>query len=356
MRINKYIAETGYCSRREVDQLIAKRRVTINGRVAELGSTVEEDDDVRINGKPIAIKKPALVYLALNKPSGVVSTTDPEVPGNIVDFVAHRERIFPIGRLDKESEGLILLTNDGDIVNLILRKEGKHEKEYIVSVDKPLTPAFLRSMSNGVRILGQKTLPAKVTQEGERVFRIVLTQGLNRQIRRMCEALGYEVRKLQRVRVMNIHLGSLEKGQYRNLTEAEMKELFETLDYQPEREIAKPKSAYVPPAPVKKTSRRQLKPNQTPKSRSNASKPGTPERWDRGAEQPARGGQGNRGGQQGDRSFQGNRGGQQGDRSFQGNRGGQQGGRPGRQGQGGSPGGRNPQGRSGAPAKPGKRR
>jgi 23S rRNA pseudouridine2604 synthase len=257
MRINKYIAETGYCSRREVDQLIAKRRVTINGKVAELGSVVEEDDDVHINGKLIGLDKPKLVYLALNKPSGVISTTEQGVPGNIVDFVNHKERIFPIGRLDKESEGLILLTNDGDIVNRILRQEGKHEKEYIVVVNKPVTQQFLRSMASGVRILGTKTLPAKVVQEGERVFRIILTQGMNRQIRRMCEVLGYEVRKLQRIRVMNILLEGLKPGEYRNLTEDELQELFTTLDYQPEREIAKPKSKPQPPVTPQSTNPRR---------------------------------------------------------------------------------------------------
>ncbi|WP_109689608.1 23S rRNA pseudouridine(2604) synthase RluF [Tumebacillus permanentifrigoris] len=257
MRINKYIAETGYCSRREVDQLIAKRRVTINGKVAELGSVVEEDDDVHINGKLIGDKKPLLVYLALNKPSGVISTTEQGVPGNIVDFIGHKERIFPIGRLDKESEGLILLTNDGDIVNRILRQEGKHEKEYIVTVNKSITQQFIRSMASGVRILGTKTLPAKVSQEGERVFRIILTQGMNRQVRRMCENLGYEVRKLQRVRVMNIRLAGMKSGEYRNLTEEELQELFAALDYQPEREIAKPKSKPQPPITPQSTNLRR---------------------------------------------------------------------------------------------------
>ncbi|MBL0388848.1 pseudouridine synthase [Tumebacillus sp. ITR2] len=323
MRINKYIAETGYCSRREVDQLIAKRRVTINGKVAELGSVVGEDDDVHINGKLVGLNKPALVYIALNKPAGITSTTDADVHGNVVDYIGHKERIFPIGRLDKESEGLILLTNDGDIVNLILRKEGKHEKEYLVSVDKPVTQQFLRQMATGVRILGQKTLPAKVSQEGERMFRIVLTQGLNRQIRRMCEALGYEVRRLQRVRVMNIHLGGLQKGEYRNLTEDELQELFAALDYQPEREIAKQKSAPVPKPPISTNPRRQGRTQQSgrgkgkDKSKANYQKPGTPERWERQSEGD-RPNQGNRP-QQGEGSYQGNRS-QQGDGSYKGNR------------------------------------
>ncbi|QHT58743.1 23S rRNA pseudouridine(2604) synthase RluF [Paenibacillus lycopersici] len=231
MRINKFISETGYCSRREADKLVESGKVTINGAVAELGSQAEHGDDVRVDGKPIGEHK-RHVYIALNKPVGITSTTEAEVAGNIVDFIAHEERIFPIGRLDKDSEGLILLTNDGDIVNKILRAEGKHEKEYIVTVDRPVTPRFLKAMSEGVRILGSMTLPCKVQKESDRVFRITLTEGKNRQIRRMCQTFGYNVRKLRRVRIMNIHLGQLANGKWRDLTKSELNELFELLDYQ----------------------------------------------------------------------------------------------------------------------------
>ncbi|MNJ41480.1 Ribosomal large subunit pseudouridine synthase F [compost metagenome] len=231
MRINKFISETGYCSRREADKLIESGKVTINGEKAVLGSQAEEGDDVRVNGQPLAAKPAEHVYIALNKPVGITSTTESHIRGNIVDFVGHTERIFPIGRLDKDSEGLILLTSDGDIVNKILRSEGKHEKEYIVTVDKPLTPHFIRGMSEGVRILGQMTLPCKVTTMTERVFKIVLTEGKNRQIRRMCSALGYDVRKLQRIRIMNIRLGNQKIGSWRELTDQEKQELGEALNY-----------------------------------------------------------------------------------------------------------------------------
>ncbi|SFF35059.1 23S rRNA pseudouridine2604 synthase [Paenibacillus catalpae] len=232
MRINKFISETGYCSRREADKLVDSGRVTINGVKAELGSQAELGDDVRIDGKRIGEQKHH-VYIALNKPVGITSTTELHIRGNIVDYVGHKERIFPIGRLDKDSEGLILLTNDGDVVNPILRSEGKHEKEYIVTVDRPITAEFVKGMSSGVRILGSMTLPCQVTRVTERVFRIILTEGKNRQIRRMCEAFGYHVRKLQRVRIMNIHLGQLPTGKWRDLTETEKADLFDTLGYQP---------------------------------------------------------------------------------------------------------------------------
>jgi len=228
LRINKFISETGYCSRREADKLVESGRVTINGITAELGSQAELEDDVRVDGEPIGQQK-GHVYLALNKPIGITSTTETHVAGNIVDFVGHQERIFPIGRLDKDSEGLILLTNDGDIVNRILRAEGRHEKEYIVTVDRSLTPRFLKAMSEGVRILGSMTLPCKVTKEGDRVFRIILTEGKNRQIRRMCATFGYHVQGLRRVRIMNIHLGDLGKGKWRDLSGSEMQELLSLL-------------------------------------------------------------------------------------------------------------------------------
>ncbi|MFB0842810.1 23S rRNA pseudouridine(2604) synthase RluF [Paenibacillus oleatilyticus] len=232
MRINKYISETGICSRREADQLIEGKRVTINGQLAELGSRVSEGDDVRIDGKPISEKKKH-VYIALHKPVGITSTTERHVRGNIVDFVGHRERIFPIGRLDKDSEGLILLTNDGDIVNKILRSEHEHEKEYIVTVNKPVTSMFLQGMASGVRILGTVTKPCKVNRIDERTFRIVLTQGLNRQIRRMSAAFGYEVRRLKRVRIMNIKLAGLPVGQWRDLTPEELDKLMSDIGHQP---------------------------------------------------------------------------------------------------------------------------
>ncbi|HAQ06324.1 MAG TPA: 23S rRNA pseudouridine(2604) synthase RluF [Bacillus bacterium] len=232
MRINKFISESGKTSRRGADRLIEEGRVTINGKVAKIGSQVEPGDDVRVNGDQIRMAR-NYVYIALNKPVGITSTTEKNVKGNIIDLVNHPLRIFNIGRLDKDSDGLILLTNDGDIVNEILRAENKHEKEYIVSVDRPITPEFIKQMSEGVRILGTKTLPAKVVQLSKFDFNITLTQGLNRQIRRMCEALGYEVYRLQRVRIMNIHLGNLQVGQWRDLTKKEKTQLFRDLDYEP---------------------------------------------------------------------------------------------------------------------------
>jgi 23S rRNA pseudouridine2604 synthase len=224
MRLNKYISETGACSRREADAWIAAGRVTINGALAQLGTRVEEGDAVCVDGLPVGAAR-RHVYLALNKPVGITCTTERHVRGNIVDFVGHRERIFPIGRLDKDSEGLILLTNNGDIVNEILRSENEHEKEYRVEVDRPLTPAFLRAMAAGVPILGTVTKPCRTERLGRNTFRIVLTQGLNRQIRRMCEHLGYTVRRLRRERIINITLGDLPVGRWRNLGRRELEGL-----------------------------------------------------------------------------------------------------------------------------------
>ncbi|MFF2289205.1 23S rRNA pseudouridine(2604) synthase RluF [Peribacillus butanolivorans] len=232
MRINKYISESGITSRRGADKWIAEGRVTINGSVAELGSQAEPGDDVRVDGNPIKVEQQN-VYIALNKPIGITSTTEKHIKGNIVDFVNHPLRVFHIGRLDKDSSGLILLTNDGDIVNEILRAENKHEKEYIVTVDKPLTSSFIQDMAAGVEILGTKTLPCKIKQLNKYTFNITLMQGLNRQIRRMCSALGYEVRDLHRIRIMNIHLDGLALGQWRDLTKDELRELFTELDYTP---------------------------------------------------------------------------------------------------------------------------
>lgn len=220
-RLNKYISEQGICSRREADKLIQEGRIKINGLQATLGTKVTENDTVTLNGKVINLKQ-KLIYIALNKPKGITCTTEKKVKGNIVDFVNHPERIFPIGRLDKDSEGLILLTNDGDIVNKILRSGNNHEKEYVVTVNKPITKEFITSMTSGVKILDTITKPCIVRKEKDNVFRIVLTQGLNRQIRRMCEALGYKVTKLVRVRIMNIDLTSLPLGKWRYLSNSEL--------------------------------------------------------------------------------------------------------------------------------------
>lgn len=229
IRLNKYIADAGYCSRREADQWIEDGRVKIDGRVGTLGDRVLPGMKVTVSGEKVRPKRKN-VYIALNKPVGIVCTTDMREKANVVSFVDHDERIYPIGRLDKDSEGLLLMTSDGDIVNRILRAAGRHEKEYQVTVDKPITQEFVQKMQAGVKILGTVTLPCRLYKTGERAFTIILTQGLNRQIRRMCEALGYRVRTLKRVRIMNIHLGSLKTGQWRNLTPGEMKELMRQLD------------------------------------------------------------------------------------------------------------------------------
>lgn len=232
MRINKYISEAGKASRRGADKLITEGRVFLNGKRATIGSQVEPGDDVRVDGNQLYVARNN-VYIALNKPVGITSTTEKGVKGNIVDLVNHPFRVFHIGRLDKDSEGLILLTNDGDIVNEILRSENRHEKEYIVSVDRPINPEFLKNMSEGVKILDTTTLPCEVVQLSKYDFKIVLTQGLNRQIRRMCEELGYNVYRLQRIRIMNIQLGNLPIGQWRYLSKKEKINLFKELDYEP---------------------------------------------------------------------------------------------------------------------------
>ncbi|MEL3962919.1 23S rRNA pseudouridine(2604) synthase RluF [Lysinibacillus endophyticus] len=234
MRINKYLSETGIVSRRGADKWIEEGRITINGELATVGSQVNEGDVVCVDGKPVK-KEEELVYIALNKPVGITSTTEKHIKGNVVDFVGHSKRIFHIGRLDKDSEGLLLLTNDGDIVNEILRAENHHEKEYIVQVDKPITDQFLKKMSSGVKILDTVTLPCKVEKVSSQVFKIILEQGLNRQIRRMCSALGYTVKRLQRIRIMNIHLGNLKVGQWRDLTDKEKNDLFKLLNYTPKK-------------------------------------------------------------------------------------------------------------------------
>ncbi|WP_250657028.1 23S rRNA pseudouridine(2604) synthase RluF [Alkalimarinus coralli] len=233
-RLNKYISESGFCSRREADKLIESNRVTINGRLPELGTKVAPGDEVLVDGRRIkasAENKSDRIYIAYHKPIGITCTTERKVKGNIIDDIGHKQRIFPIGRLDKPSEGLIFLTSDGDIVNKILRAENAHDKEYVVTVDKPLSERFVERMSRGVPILDTVTKPCKVTIQSRFVFKIILTQGLNRQIRRMCEYLGYEVTKLKRTRIMSVHLGALKPGQWRNLTDDEMAEINQAVAY-----------------------------------------------------------------------------------------------------------------------------
>ena len=223
-RINKFLSETGYCSRREADRLIEQGRVTINGKIPEMGTKVSPGDEVRVNGELVQQKNEKPIYLAFYKPVGIECTTNLGVRDNIVDYINYPERIFPIGRLDKASEGLIFMTNDGDIVNKILRARNNHEKEYIVTVNKPITDRFIDRMANGIPILETITKKCKVEQISKYVFRIILTQGLNRQIRRMCEYLDYEVTALKRTRIINISL-DVQEGKYRNLSDAEITEL-----------------------------------------------------------------------------------------------------------------------------------
>lgn len=223
-RINKFLSETGFCSRREADKLIEQGRVTINGIVPEMGTKISSNDEVRVNGKLVREKREKRIYLAFHKPPGIECTTNLEVRDNIVDYINYPERIFPIGRLDKASEGLIFMTNDGDIVNKILRARNNHEKEYIVTVNRPITDRFIERMANGIPILDTITRKCKVEQVSKYIFRIILTQGLNRQIRRMCEFLDYEVTALKRTRIINISL-DIPLGRYRDLTEVEITEL-----------------------------------------------------------------------------------------------------------------------------------
>jgi len=225
--LNKFISETGICSRREADKLIEKGKVTINGKKAVKGNRVFDQDIVKLNGKIISVKsKPKAIYLAFNKPIGIVCTTDKREKHNIISFINHPQRLFPIGRLDKPSEGLILLTNDGDIVNKILRAGNKHEKEYIVTVDKPITDSFLKGMSGGVPILGTKTKRCRIIKLSKYRFKIILVQGLNRQIRRMCEYFNYEVKKLIRVRIMHLKIANIPTGKWKKLNNSEIQKLF----------------------------------------------------------------------------------------------------------------------------------
>ena len=231
VRLNKYIADSGICSRREADRRIQEGRVKIDGRVGALGDLVLPGMEVTCDGKRVS-GDGERVYIMLNKPRGIVCTTDPREPMNVVDYINHPVRIYPVGRLDKDSEGLLLLTSDGGIVNRLLRAAGGHEKEYEVEVDKPLTREFMESMMRGVPILDTVTLPCKLRRTGARSFNLVLVQGLNRQIRRMCEALGYTVKKLRRVRINNLRIGNLQPGQWRELTEGELSVLMESIkDY-----------------------------------------------------------------------------------------------------------------------------
>ncbi len=230
LRINKFLSESGYCSRREADRLVSSGQVIVNNQVASIGMVISINDDVVVNGK--LIKPPTQhVYLALNKPVGIECITDRNISGNVIDFINYDKRIFPIGRLDKDSEGLLLLTSDGDIVNKITRSNNNHEKEYIVTVDSKITAEFINKMMNGVPILNKITKPCKVKKIDNFTFNIIITEGLNRQIRRMCKYFNYRVLNLKRIRIMNILLGDLKVGKYRLLNEKEQKELNELLKY-----------------------------------------------------------------------------------------------------------------------------
>ena len=271
IRLNKFIAESGMCSRREADKFIEKGAVMINGRRAVIGDVVHPRDRVSVNGNKLEpLTAENKIYIAFNKPVGVTCTSEDSTKGNIVDYVNHATRVFNIGRLDKDSQGLIFLTNDGDIVNKILRAENAHEKEYLVTVDKPITEKFISSMATGVPILGQVTKKCKVTQESTLVFRITLIQGLNRQIRRMCEYFGYEVRKLERVRIMNVSLTGIPLGEWRDLTEQELEGIFAMIEKSSsETEKSKPKPKPKPSSAKPKSTTSSFK----PKSKSGGGRP-----------------------------------------------------------------------------------
>lgn len=281
-RLNKFISESGLCSRREADRFIENGNVTINGRKAQIGDQVYAGDRVSVNGNKLESKKDdKLVFIALNKPVGVTSTTEAGVADNIVSFVNHPERIFPIGRLDKDSQGLIFLTNDGDVVNKILRAGNKHEKEYIVTVNKPLTEDVLKGMANGVPMLGVVTKKCKVVQEGPTVFRVTLIQGLNRQIRRMCEHFGYEVKKLERVRIMNINLGKLPLGDWRDLTSNELDIIYGMIEDssdvdEKKQKASKPKQSNKPKPTGNKPPERPKGGNNQDKRKHKGGKSNTP--------------------------------------------------------------------------------
>lgn len=267
-RINKFLSECGFCSRREADKLLEEGRITINGAIPEMGTKVSEEDEVRVDGKLVREKNEKPVYLAFNKPVGIECTTNQNVRDNIVDYLHYPKRIFPIGRLDKASEGLIFMTNDGDIVNKILRARNNHEKEYVVTVNRPITDRFIERMGNGIPILETVTRKCKVEQISKYVFRIVLTQGLNRQIRRMCEYLDYEVTALKRIRIINISL-DIPVGRYRDLTDAEILQLNKLIEPSSKTEEASLPKAKMPfssskgmaPKPQPSTNRIRRKPN-----------------------------------------------------------------------------------------------
>lgn len=274
-RLNKFISESGLCSRREADRFIENGVVFINKRRATIGDQVKVGDIVRVNGIELEpLEGEDIVFIALNKPVGITSTTESSVHDNIVDFVNHSTRIFPIGRLDKDSQGLIFLTNDGDIVNKILRAGNKHEKEYIVTVNKPLTQAALTGMANGVPMLGVITKKCKIVQEGTNTFRITLIQGLNRQIRRMCEHFGYDVVKLERVRIMNIDLKGLPLGDWRDLTEDEIKTIYSLAEKSSKVDNSKPKTAKPKTKSTSPKKASSKKPTQASSTKSNFNKPG----------------------------------------------------------------------------------
>lgn len=224
IRLNKFLSDAGFCSRREADRLIEKGKVFVNDKSALMGQKVTINDVVRVDNQVIT-REEERILIAFNKPVGIECTSDEANPDNIIDYIGYHKRIYPIGRLDKNSQGLILLTNDGSLVNNILKASNYHEKEYVVTVDKPLTEDFIQKMSSGVKILDTVTRPCKVTEVNKHTFHIILTQGLNRQIRRMCKELGYNVQKLKRIRIMNIELGNLQIGKYRDVTEDELKEM-----------------------------------------------------------------------------------------------------------------------------------
>nr|WP_297399165.1 23S rRNA pseudouridine(2604) synthase RluF [uncultured Marinobacter sp.] len=262
-RLNKYISESGLCSRREADRYIEQGNVYINGQRATVGDQVLPGDTVKVNGQVIEPRSEEdLVFIALNKPVGIVSTTDSAEKHNIQRFVGHSERIFPIGRLDKDSQGLIFMTSNGDLVNKILRAGNNHEKEYLVTVDKPVTQAFVDGMANGVPILGSVTKKCRVSRESRFVFRITLVQGLNRQIRRMCEYFGYEVTRLERIRIMNVSLKGLAVGQWRDLTDKELAGLFDAI---------RESSSEAPAQPAKPAKKKPAaKPKHRPKAGAGA--------------------------------------------------------------------------------------
>lgn len=268
IRLNKFISDSGVCSRRQADKYIESGHVQVNGRRAEVGAMVSYRDKVLLNGQLIETKsEEEYILMAFNKPVGIVSTTEIGVRDSIIDYIGYHERIFPIGRLDKDSQGLIFLTNNGDLVNKILRADNKHEKEYVVTVDKPITDDFIRRLANGVPILGEITKKCKVARETPYIFRITLIQGLNRQVRRMCEYFGYEVQKLERVRIMNINLKNLPLGEWRLLNEQEMSQILKAIE--------KSSSEAKPSKPSKTTKPATSKPSASGRLGSNPRKPDT---------------------------------------------------------------------------------